>query len=199
MRFDSVQSFTLGDAVLGQRSARSWVRDAGLVVAFSLLIALTAQIEIPLWPVPFTLQTLGVLLTGAVLGSRRGALSLALYLVEGAAGLPVFAGGAGGASYLLGATAGYLFGFVAAAWLVGALAERGWDRRLPLAALAMVLGNLVIYAFGVSGLLVMTPYDLPTAIAKGVLPFLLGDVIKIVFAAALLPASWKLVNARRDS
>ncbi len=196
MRFDSVQSFTLGDAVLGQRSARSWVRDAGLVVAFSLLIALTAQIEVPAWPVPFTLQTLGVLLTGAVLGSRRGALSIMLYLVEGAAGLPVFAGGAGGAPYLWGPTGGYLVGFVAAAWLVGALAERGWDRRLPLAALAMVLGNVVIYAFGVAWLAVVLG-SLQKAIAGGMVPFLVGDLAKIALAAGVLPGAWKLVRRTR--
>jgi len=195
MRFDSMGWNTLGDAVLGQRSARSWIRDAVLVVLFSGLVALTAQIEIPLWPVPFTLQTLGVLLTGAVLGSRRGALSLVLYLVEGAAGLPVFAGGAGGVSYLFGATGGYLIGFVAAAWLVGALAERGWDRRLPLAALAMVLGNVVIYAFGVAWLSVVLN-SFQKAIMGGLVPFLVGDLAKIALAAVVLPGAWKLVRRK---
>lgn len=193
MRFDSVRPRTLGDAVLGQQSARSWLRDAVLVVAFSLFVALTAQIEIPALPVPFTLQTLGVVLTGAVLGSRRGALSLVLYLVEGAAGLPVFAGGAGGASYVSGPTGGYLIGFVAAAWIVGALAERGWDRRLVLAALAMVLGNAVIYAFGVAWLSVVLG-DVQKAIMGGVVPFLVGDLAKIALAAVVLPGAWKLIG-----
>ena len=92
-----------------------------------------------------------------------------------------------------------MVGFVAAAWLVGFLAERGRDRTPLRAAGMMVLGNLVIYVFGVTGLLLMTPFDLPTAIAKGVVPFLLGDAIKIVAAAALLPAAWKLVGSRRES
>ncbi len=193
MRFDSVRWNTLGDAVLGQRSARSWVRDAVLVVLFSGFVALTAQIKIPVGAVPFTLQTLGVLLTGAVLGSRRGALTLGVYAVEGAIGLPVFAGGAFGVPYMLGPTGGYLIGFIAAAWLVGALAERGWDRRLPLAALAMVLGNLVIYAFGVAWLAVVLG-SLSKAIMGGVVPFLLGDLAKIALAAVVLPGAWRLVR-----
>lgn len=193
MRLRSVRPFTLGDALLGQRAQRSWVRDVVLVVAFSLFIALTAQVKIPLWPVPFTLQTLGVLLTGAVLGSRRGALSVALYLAQGAAGLPVFQGGANGIAYMQGTTGGYLIGFVAAAWLVGALAERGWDRRWLLAALAMVLGNVVIYAFGVAWLAVVLG-SVSKAIMGGVVPFLLGDLAKIAVAAVVLPGAWALVK-----
>ena len=193
MRFDSVRPYTLGDAVLAQRAARSWVGDAVLIVLFSGFVALTAQIKIPLWPIPFTLQTLGVLLTGVVLGSRRGALSIALYLGEGAIGLPVFAGGAFGVPYMLGATGGYLIGFVAAAWLVGALAERGWDRRFSSAALAMVLGNVVIYALGVAWLAVVLG-DVQKAIMGGVVPFLLGDLAKIALAAVVLPGAWTLVR-----
>src|SRR3990170_4107237 len=123
------------------------LRDLALVIGASLFVAAAAQISVPLWftPVPITGQTLGVLLTGAALGSRRGALALLLYLIEGAIGLPVFAGGAAGFARILGPTGGYLLALPLAAGIVGSLAERGWDRRLPLAALAMIIGNLVIY------------------------------------------------------
>src|SRR5215217_8848673 len=131
---------------------RSWLFDAALVVIFSAFVALTAQVEIPLRPVPITLQTLGVLFTGAVLGSRRGAVALLLYLAEGAVGLPVFAGGASGVAYMLGPTGGYLVGFVPAAGVVGLLAGRDWDRRLVWTVLAMVVGNIVIYVMGVARL-----------------------------------------------
>lgn len=195
MRFASVRPATLSDAVLGQRARRSWVRDAVLVVLFSGFVALTAQVKLPWWPVPFTLQTLGVLLTGAVLGSRRGASALGLYLAEGAVGLPVFQGGASGVPYMLGPTGGYLIGFVVAAALVGALAERGWDRRLVLAALAMVLGNVVIYVFGVAWLAVVL-HSVQKAVQGGLVPFLLGDLAKIAMAAVVLPGAWALMRRK---
>ncbi|MDQ3287106.1 MAG: biotin transporter BioY, partial [Pseudomonadota bacterium] len=129
---------TLVDALLPQH--RSLLLDAVLVVVFSAFVALTAQVSLPLLPVPLTLQTLGVLFTGAVLGSKRGTLALLLYVAEGAIGLPVFAGGLSGIGVLIGPTGGYLVGFIVAAGIVGLLAERGWDRRLIWAALAMVVG-----------------------------------------------------------
>jgi biotin transport system substrate-specific component len=187
---------TLAD-VLSPRQQRSWLLDAVLVVLFSAFVALTAQVEIPLWPVPLTLQTLGVLFTGAVLGSRRGALALLLYLTEGALGLPVFAGGASGVGYMLGPTGGYLVGFVVAAGVVGWLAQRGWDRRLVWAAVAMVIGNVIIYACGVAWLAVFLG-DLWGALVKGMLLFVVGDLIKIAVAALTLPGGWKLAR-RRDS
>src|ERR687893_2110175 len=137
---------TLVDVLLPRR--RSLVFDAVLVVAFSAFVALMAQVAIPLWPVPLTLQTLAVLLTGAALGSRRGTLALLVYLAEGAVGLPVFAGGASGVAYMLGPTFGYLVGFVLAAGLVGWLAERGWDRRLGWGALVRGGGNPGVFPFG---------------------------------------------------
>jgi len=183
--------------VLSPRQQRSWLLDAVLVVLFSAFIALTAQVEIPLWPVPLTLQTLGVLFAGAVLGSRRGTVALLLYLTEGALGLPVFAGGASGVGYMLGPTGGYLVGFVVAAGAVGWLAQRGWDRRLLWAAVAMVIGNGVIYVCGVAWLAVFLG-DPWGALFKGLLLFLIGDLIKIAVAALALPGGWKLVR-RRDS
>lgn len=169
--------------------------DAALVLAGSLLIALSAQIAIPLpfSPVPVTGQTMAVLLVGALLGRRRGSLAVLVYIAEGIAGLPVFAGGAAGPARLLGPTGGYLVGFVAAAYLVGLLAERGWDRRVSTTAAAMALGNLVIYTVGVLWLTVFVG-SLSAALAAGVLPFIPGDLVKIAAAALLLPAGWKVLG-----
>jgi biotin transport system substrate-specific component len=189
------QPRTLVDVVLPR--PRSWLFDAALVVVFSAFVALTAQVEIPLWPVPITLQTLGVLFTGAVLGSRRGALSMLLYLAEGLVGLPVFAGGASGIAQLLGPTGGYLIGFVLAAGVVGWLAERGWDQRPVWTALAMVVGNLVIYAVGVSWLAVYLG-DLGTALVQGALIFVIGDLVKIAVATLALPGGWAVARRSLD-
>ena len=176
-----------------RRSA--WLYDAALVLAGSLLIALSAQVAIllPFSPVPVTGQTLAVLLVGALLGSRRGSLAVLTYVVQGLAGLPVFAGGAFGLVRLLGPTGGYLVGFVAAAFLVGLLAERGWDRRVSTTAAAMTLGNLVIYATGALWLAAFVG-GLDQALALGVAPFIPGDLLKIGAAALLLPAGWRLLR-----
>jgi biotin transport system substrate-specific component len=193
---------TLVDAVLPRRRI---VHNVILVVVFSLLVSLSAQISIPLpfTPVPITMQTLMVLLTGALLGSRLGAITLAAYLAEGLAGLPVFAGGTSawsssripGVPVIMGPSAGYLVGFIFAAGLVGFLAERGWDRRWWSTLLAMVLGNLVIYAFGVGWL--STFLGLNPAFVAGMLPFLPGDALKIVIALIVLPGGWSLVGNRK--
>jgi biotin transport system substrate-specific component len=170
------------------------VRDILLVVGGSLFVAGMAQVRIPLpfTPVPITGQTFAVLLVGATLGSRRGAASLLLYLLQGLVGLPFFAGGASGLAYLLGPTGGYLVGFIASAGLVGLLAARGLDRRIPSALLAFLAGEIVIYLFGVAWLSVFL--GIPHAIAAGLLPFLLGDVIKLAGAGLVLPAAWALVK-----
>ena len=187
----SVSPRTLADVIPG-----GLARSIALVVGGAVFVGLTAQVSIPLWftPVPLSLQTFSVLLVGAALGSRRGLASMALYLLVGMAGVPWFAEGKSGWQL---ATIGYVVGFVAAAWLVGLLAERGAARKPLRAAGLMVIGNLVIYIFGVSGLVLMTSMTPAVAVAKGVLPFLLGDAIKIIFAAALLPATWKLVGSRK--
>ena len=185
---------TLTSAVL---APLDWVRSLALVVGFSLLTALAAQVVIPLpWtPVPITGQTFAVMLTGALLGSRLGALAMLAYLLEGAAGLPFFAaGGAGLGRLLFSPTSGYLLAYPAAAFLVGLLAERGWDRRWLTAAAAMSLGSAVILLGGWAWL---TRFVGPAAAwATGVAPFLVGDVVKIALAAAVLPTGWALLRRK---
>jgi len=169
-------------------------REVALVLGGALLIALAAQLQIPLpfSPVPVTGQTFAVLLLGALYGSKRGPAAVLAYVILGAMGLPVFAGGASGVARLIGPTAGYLVGFLAAAFVVGTLAERGWDRRAGTTAAAMLLGNLVVYVAGVMWLSRFVGWD--KVLATGVLPFLPGDALKIALATLLLPAGWRLVR-----
>ncbi|HEC33318.1 MAG TPA: biotin transporter BioY [Chloroflexi bacterium] len=174
----------------------AWFYDLALVVGGSLFIALSARITIPLpfSPVPLTGQTLAVLLIGALLGSRRGGLCLLAYLVEGIAGLPVFAGGAFGLAHLLGPTGGYLMGFIAAAYITGLLAERGWDRRTGTTFLAMLLGNAVVYACGLPWLASFT--GVGRALLLGFYPFIAEDLLKSALAAVLLPSGWSLLGLK---
>ena len=189
----SVSPRTLGDVIPG-----GLVRSIALVIGGAVFVGLTAQVAIPLpfTPVPLTLQTFSVLLVGAALGSVRGACSMILYLLAGVAGVPWFANQQSGWAF---ASFGYIVGFIAAAWLVGRLAERGADRRVVPTIGMMALGNVVIYVFGVAGLMLLADLPLSTALAKGVAPFLIGDVIKILLAAGLLPGTWKLINSRPSS
>jgi biotin transport system substrate-specific component len=169
------------------------VRDVALVVGGSAFIGLLAQFAIPLpnTPVPLTLGTFAVLLTGAALGPVRGLLSIGLYMVAGMAGMPWFANQAHGWGF---PSFGYIIGFVLAGALVGWLAQRGADRTPLATAGTMVLGNLVIYAVGLPYLMAATGMDVAAGLAAGVTPFLIGDAIKIVMAAGLLPGAWKLVH-----
>lgn len=182
-------------------------RDLLLVAAGALLIALSATVTIrlPDNPVPITGQTFGVLLAAGALGGRRGIGATALYVLVGVIGLPAFAEGKGGVGVIaavnegrlvLGATGGYLIGFVLASALVGRLAERRLDRRLPGAIGAMLVGNAVIYLVGLPWLAAATGFSTDETITKGLLPFLLGDALKIVLAAVALPAAWWLVGRR---
>jgi len=175
--------------------AANWLRDLLLILAGSLFVALCAQVKIPLSfsPVPITGQTFAVLLVGAALGSKRGAAALIAYVIEGALGLPFFAGGAGGLSVLVGATAGYLIGFVVAAYVIGALAERGLERSVRTSIIPFLVGTVIIYLFGVTWLGIFL-HSLSKAILGGLLPFLIGDAIKLIAASLALPAAWKLVK-----
>ena len=184
---------------------RSRTRDIVAVVGFALFTALAAQISIPLGftPVPVTGQTLAVLLAGGVLGANRGALSMGLYVVLGAIGLPFYAEGSGGWTAATGATAGYLVGFIVAGFVVGKMAEHGQDRKLSTSLPAFLAGSLIIYGFGAAWL----AYDLglpltagagdSSAISLGVAPFLVGDVVKALLAGAVLPAAWILAEDHR--
>jgi biotin transport system substrate-specific component len=175
--------------------AASWLRDVILILLGALFVAALAQIEIPLpfTPVPITGQTLGVLLVGAALGSKRGAASLVSYLALGIFGLPFFAGGAHGLDILIGATGGYLIGFVVAAYSIGLLAERGLERSMRTSIIPFLVGSVIIYVCGVAWL-TMVLGSFSKAITAGLLPFLVGDVIKLVAASLVLPAAWKLVK-----
>jgi biotin transport system substrate-specific component len=170
------------------------ITEIGLALTGSLFVAAMAQLAVylPFTPVPITGQTFAVLLIGMVYGSRLGALTMLAYLAEGATGLPFFAGGLGGPVVLAGPTGGYLLGFVAAAWLVGLLAERGADRRPLTAMLAYIAGNLAIYAFGLCWLASMFGFN--RALHIGLLPFLAGDALKALLAGIALPSAWALVR-----
>jgi biotin transport system substrate-specific component len=172
--------------------------DAALVVAGSLLIALLAQVSIrlPFTPVPITGQTLGVLLVGAAYGWSRALLTLLLYLAEIAAGLPFAAEGRSGLEILTLATAsgGYLWGFLLAAVLTGWLANRGWDRNLRSSLGVMLLGNIVIYLVGIPWLAASIDVRVTEALELGLYPFVVGDTLKLLIAAGLLPAAWRLLR-----
>lgn len=180
----------LADLVPGAR-----LRDVALVVGGAAFVGLAAQLSVPIpgTPVPVTAQTLAVLLSVAALGSVRGVASMLLYLVAGIAGVPWFAGGESGFAM---PSFGYIAGYVLAAAAVGALAARGWDRTPLRTAVTMVAGNLVIYAAGVTWLAGAVHTSLAHAVVLGVLPFLVGDAVKIVIAMGLLPAAWKLSGRR---
>jgi biotin transport system substrate-specific component len=184
----TVAHITLADRFV----PRTMVNNIALIFGGALVTALAAQIQIPMWPVPLTLQTFAVLLVGATLGAGRGAASLSVYLAMGAAGIPVFAS----ARTLTGAlpTAGYIVGFVAAAALVGFLASKGFSRTPVKVALSFAAGSAVIYGFGVAGLMMILGLSFEQAVAAGVIPFLIGDAVKAIAAAAMLPLAWKVLS-----
>jgi biotin transport system substrate-specific component len=171
-----------------------FVRQVGLVIGFSLLTALAAQIVIPLGPVPITGQTFAVLLTGALLGSRLGAIAMITYLIEGASGLPFFSGGHGGLLHLMGPAGGYLIAFPAAAFITGAFAEHGWDRKFITAAAAMAIGSLVIMLSGWLWFSLVMKTSPAVTLFATVLKFIPGDIVKILLAAAVLPSGWALMR-----
>jgi len=198
----AVRYGTIVDRVVPHSESRSsaLVRNALLVVAGTIFVSLLAQISIPWYPVPFTGQTLAVLLVGGVLGAWRGAASLLLYFIIGALGLPVFSDQAGGWDIITGATGGYIIGFILAAAVVGWIAERGADRRVVPMIFTLILGNILIYAIGVPWLASWTPPGASASLGwsqaylYGIEPFVLGDALKLAIAAALLPAGWALLQ-----
>lgn len=172
------------------------LRNAALVVLGSLALWASAKTQIPFYPVPLTLQTLVVLLIGFTYGPALAASTIDLYMAQGALGLPVFAGTPEkgiGLAYMMGPTGGYLAGFLLAAVACGWLAQKGWDRRWSTMLAGMVIGNLIIYALGIAWLGSVAGWDKPV-LQWGMIPFIPGDIVKILIAAILMPAIWKKVN-----
>ena len=176
-----------------ENNAQKIIRYAVLAFGGSALIALCAQIIVPFYPVPVTMQTFAVFLIGLTYGWRLGGITVALYLVEGAIGLPVFAGGKGGMIVLMGPTAGYLYGFFLAAVACGWFAEKGFDRSYLKMIVPLLVGNILLYTFGLIWLGNFIGWDKPV-FELGLYPFILGDLLKIALAVALLPSVWKYVN-----
>lgn len=195
------RGLTIGDFLVpirvGERTPTR-VRHIALIALGAAIVALSAQIVIPTLPVPFTGQTLGVLAVGGALGFRRGAAALLLYLAVGALGVPIYAEGKAGLAVIGGATGGYLIGFVVAAAIVGRLAELGWDRRLPGALVAMVIGTAVIYAIGVPWLKFALDMPWSLAVSEGMTKFLVWDGAKALVAGAAFPITWWLLGRRPE-
>lgn len=179
-------------------SLNTWTRYFLIVFLGSCLIAVSSKVQVPFYPVPMTLQTMVVLMLGMALGWRLAGATILLYLAEGASGLPVFAGTPDkgiGLAYMMGSTGGYLFGFLVAATVCGWLAERGWGHNFIGTATCMVIGNSLIYMFGISWLGVILGWDKPL-LAWGIFPFLWGDLLKIILAAIAMPLAWKIIVKR---
>lgn len=193
MRIDG--ALTYADIYRPRTFTYRWVYEIILVLTGTALIAISAKVQIPMWPVPITAQTFAVLLIAALFGAKRGTVTVFAYLGEGALGLPVFAGPTAGLAYFAGPTVGFLIGFVIAAWIVGRLAEQGWDRKFKSTVKAMTLGTIVIFT---CGLLWMQFYPIDESLLTAELFLLIpGAIIKIVLAAALLPSGWKLLKKLR--
>lgn len=189
----SASAVTLRTALLPRTSV---ITDTLLVAGGAVFIALFARLSItlPFTPVPVTGLTFGVLVTGAAMGSIRGLLATLLYVLIGVAGAPVYADGSYGIDVVLGVTGGYLVGSVLAAGLTGWLAEKAWDRKVVSAVGAMLLGEVVLFTVGVGWLMVVLGVGLGAGLALGFVPFIIGEVVKLVAAGLLLPGAWKLVD-----
>lgn len=185
-------------ALIDRVVPRSALNSAALILSGAVFIAYAAQLVIPMWPVPFTAQTLAVLLVGSILGATRGAISLIAYFSMGALGLPVFSAAT---SLSFGPTFGYLIGFVAAAAVVGWLSERGWHKSVQGVIGSFAISNAVIYLFGLPWLAFVlgnlgVANDYASVVAAGLAPFVVGDVLKMILAAALLPLAWKFLGKK---
>jgi biotin transport system substrate-specific component len=180
--------------------ARAFALDAGLVIAGATVVALLAQVEIPLWPVPITGQTLGVIVVGAALGAWRGAAALTTYMLVGLAGLPVFAGFTGTVAAIGKPSFGFIIGFIFSAFVAGWFAERAWDRRPALAFVGFAAASIVPFLFGIPymafilNVVMGLDYSFAGLLEVGLLPFILGGLIKAALAAAIIPGAWALVR-----
>ena len=185
-------------ALIDRVIPRSAINNVALILSGAVFTAYAAQLVIPMWPVPITAQTLAVLLVGSVLGATRGAISLIVYFSMGAVGLPVFSAAT---SLSFGPTFGYLVGFIAAAAVVGYLSQRGWHKSVAGVLGSFAIANTVIYLFGLPWLAFAlgslgAANDFASVAAAGLAPFILGDVIKMIVAAALLPLAWKFLGKK---
>lgn len=165
--------------------------DLVLIGAGTALVAIAAQIEVPLWPVPVTGQTLAVLLVGSSLGALRGTLSLALYAVLGVVGLPLFSGAGSGMSVILGPTGGYIVGFIFAAAFTGWIAQRSWDRKVLRSILSFLGGTVITFAIGLPWLAHVLGLNLQQTLEGGLYPFIIGGVVKMLLAAGIITAAWR--------
>jgi len=193
----SATSPTLASTLLGENGRLNAARMVMLAVAGSLLLWVSAKIAVPFWPVPMTMQPFAVMGIGAAFGWRLGMATVALYLLEGALGLPVFSGTPEkgiGLAYMAGPTGGYLAGFVLAAGITGWLAERGFDRNVVTMVIAMTAGTIVLYVMGVAWLSHLIGFE--KALTFGLYPFVLGDAAKILLAALVFPAVWKWLSTK---
>jgi len=173
------------------------IRYIVLSLTGSGLIAVCAQIYVPLYPIPITMQTFAVFLIGLTFGWRLGGFTIFLYLIEGALGLPVFAKGASGLAVFTGPTAGFLLGFVLVAIVCGWFAERGFDRSFAKLFVSLIVSNALLYSLGLLWLGIFIGWDKPV-LELGLYPFILGDLIKILLVVILLPLSWKFVNRLKN-
>lgn len=178
----------------GDETAINAMRAGLLALIGSLLVAVSAQFQVPMVPVPMTMQSFAVLVIGAAYGAKLGAATLLLYMAEGALGLPVFAGMKGGAAHLVGPTGGYIVGFVLAAGVVGWLAERGWDRSIVWTTFAMLIGKVFIFVPGVLWLGAVIGMD--KAVSAGLVPFIPGIFLKVALAVAVMPGAWWLLRRK---
>lgn len=185
-------SLAIGRPTLADRIfSRSILTDIVLVCAGTALVAIAAQVEVPLWPVPITGQTLAVLLAGSALGALRGTLSMILYAILGIVGLPVFSGAASGTTVILGPTGGYIIGFIFAAAFTGWIAQRSWDRKILRAILGFLGGTVVTFAIGLPWLAYTLHLNLQQTLEGGLYPFIVGGIIKMILAAAVITLGWK--------
>ncbi|MEL7093445.1 MAG: biotin transporter BioY [Pseudomonadota bacterium] len=189
----------LSDVLGATEGSALRIKQVLLVLAGIAILAVAAKIKVPMWPVPITMGTFAVLTIGAAYGARLGLVTILGYMIVGALGFDVFAGSSAekfGLTYMMGGTGGYLVGYVLATVALGALAQRGWDRSVMWMALAMLVGNVLIYVPGLAWLGQLYGWDKPI-LEWGLTPFLVGDAIKLALAALVLPAAWKLVGRAR--
>lgn len=185
---------TLSRAVL---PSQSMLTQAGLVLVGTFLMGMSAQVEVPMVPVPMSMQTLMVSVIGLTYGSRLAAMTMLAYLAEGAMGLPVFSGGGAGVAHLFGPTFGFLIGFVGMAWMTGWMVERGFGRSLGGLFMAALIPAALLFVPGAGWLQAVTPLDMGGAIKAGILPFLPGMVVKAALAALVVSGGWKALERRR--